>query len=48
MDDRPEDRVVIGIGDRDSECRAEAHAVFRALDSNPVVSISVHGDPFSK
>jgi hypothetical protein len=22
------------------------HAVFRALDPNPVVSISVHGDPF--
>ena len=24
----------------------KAHAVFRALDPHPVVSISVHGDPF--
>src|SRR6266446_897608 len=45
MDDRPEDRVVVGIGDRDGECRAEAHAVFRALDPNSIVSIFVHGDP---
>lgn len=46
VDDRPEDRVVVGIGDRDGERRAKAHAVLRALDPNPVVSISVHGDPF--
>src|SRR6266403_3283032 len=45
VDDRPENRVVVGIGDRDGERRAKTHAVFRALDPNPVVSISVHGDP---
>src|SRR5258707_15185849 len=45
VDDRPEDRVVVGIGDRDGERGAETHAVFRALDPNPVVSVSVHGDP---
>src|SRR5258705_12244437 len=45
VDDRPENRVVVGIGDRDGERRAKAHAVFRALDPNPVVSTSVHGDP---
>jgi hypothetical protein len=45
MDDRPEDRVVVGIGDRDGERRAKTHAVFRALDPNPVLSIFVHGDP---
>src|SRR6267154_4657331 len=37
--------MVVGIGDRDGERRAEAHAVFRALDPNSIVSISVHGDP---
>src|SRR5206468_1564420 len=42
VDDRPQDRVVVGIGDRDGECRAKTHAVFRALDPNPVISISVH------
>jgi len=47
VDDRPQDRMIVGIGDRDGERRAEAHAVLRALDPNPVVSISVHGDPFS-
>ena len=43
VDDRPENRVVVGLGDRDGERRAKTHAVFRALDPNPVVSISVHG-----
>src|SRR6476660_3441278 len=46
VDDRPQDRMVVGVGDRDGERRAKTHAVFRALDANPVVSISVHGDPF--
>jgi len=45
VDDRPQDRMVVGIGDRDGERRAEAHAVFRALDPDCVVSIAVHGDP---
>jgi len=48
VDDRPENRVVVGIGDRDGQGRAEAHAVFCALDPNPVVSISVHDDPSSR
>src|SRR5256885_6420543 len=46
MNDRPEDRVVVGIGDGNRKRRAKPHAVFRALDPNPVVAISVHGDPF--
>jgi hypothetical protein len=41
VDDRPENRVVVGIGDRDGDRRAKTHAVFRALDPNPVVSTSV-------
>src|SRR4029077_2693452 len=48
VDDRPQDRMVVGIGDRDGERRAEADAVFRALDPNAVISISVHGDPFHR
>src|ERR1700733_4671822 len=45
VDDRPQDRVVVGIGDRDGEGRAKTHAIFRALDPHAVGSISVHGDP---
>src|SRR5437868_15291956 len=45
VDDRPEDRMVAGVGDRDGERRAKTHTVFRALDANAVISISVHGDP---
>ena len=42
VDDRPEDRVVVGIGDRDRERRAKADAVFGALDPNSIETISVH------
>src|SRR5690349_3894252 len=45
VDDRPENRVVVGVGDRDRQRRAEADAVFGALDADAVVSISVHGGP---
>jgi hypothetical protein len=37
--------MVVGIGDRDGQGRAEADAVFRTLDPNPIVPISVHGIP---
>src|ERR1700730_13163396 len=42
VDDCPNYRMVGSIGDRDSKGAAKAHAVFRPLDSNPVVTISVH------
>src|SRR5262245_12838590 len=38
--------MVVGVGDRDRKSRAKTHAVFRALDPNSVVAVSVHGDPF--
>src|SRR5690349_19020753 len=46
VDDRPQDRMVVGVGDRDGERRAEADAVFRALDADAVIAIAVHGDPY--
>ena len=44
VDDRPEYRMVGGIGDRDGKGGAKAHAVFCALDPNSVVTIAVHVD----
>jgi hypothetical protein len=38
-------RVIVGVGDRNVERRAKTRAGFRALDLNPVIPISVHGDP---
>ena len=32
--------MVVGIGDRDGERRAEAHAALRALDADSVVAIA--------
>jgi len=34
--------MVIGVRYRDGQSAAKAHAIFRALDSNSVVAISVH------
>src|SRR4029078_8639041 len=45
VDDRPQDRMGVGIGDSKRQRRAKTDAVFRALDPNPVVSVSVHGEP---
>jgi hypothetical protein len=42
MDDRPQDRVVGGVGDRDRQSRAEAHAVFRSFEADAVSSPSIH------
>src|SRR5215470_6427356 len=33
VDDRPQHRVVVGVGDRDGKCRAEADGVFCAFDA---------------
>ena len=42
VDDRPEYRVVGGVGYRHGKGRTKAHAVFCSLDSNSVKAISVH------
>src|SRR5580704_8630520 len=40
VDDRPEDRVIVRIGDRNRQGRAEAYAIFRAFDANPIITAS--------
>src|SRR6202035_1995420 len=42
VDDRPQDRMVVRIGDRDRQRRAEADAIFGAFDANGVIAASVH------
>ena len=37
--------MIVGVRDCDGECGAKTHAVFGALDPNPVVAIAVHGGP---
>src|SRR6266581_159760 len=43
MDDRPQDRVVGCIGNRDRQRRAEAGAVFRPFDPHAVSRATVQG-----
>jgi hypothetical protein len=42
VDDCPEYRMVVAVRYRDGESAAKAHAIFRTLDSNSVIAISVH------
>ena len=42
VDDRPEDGMIVGVGDRDRKRRAEADTVFCSLDPDSVVTIAVH------
>jgi hypothetical protein len=41
VDDCPEYRMVVAVRYRDGESAAKAHAIFRTLDSNSVIAISV-------
>src|SRR5205823_1168370 len=42
VDDGPHDRVVVVVGDRDRQGRAEAGAVLGAFDPDPVGALPVH------
>ena len=42
VDDCPKYRMVGSVGYRDSKGGTKADAVFRSLDSNPVVTVSFH------
>src|SRR5579863_3128840 len=42
IDDCPEYRMVVGVRYRDGKSATKAHTVFRTLDPDSVVAISVH------